>query len=151
MELFENQPYEFILNASREEKMVLKKFVHRTFNGFDCIFFVNALKNIYLNRGGMQKIFEGGFETDNTIFSALTFFYRIFYELGGERSRKHVANVLMGASGKRLNMYLRWMVRNDDSGIDFGLWHGIPASSLMLPLDVHTGNVARKLGILICN
>ncbi len=72
----------------------------------------------------------------------------MFYEIDGERTRKHVSNVAKGASGKRLNMFLRWMIRKDEAGIDFGLWNNIPPSALMLPLDVHTGNVARKLGIL---
>ena len=80
--------------------------------------------------------------------SALEHFYSVFFEIKGERTRKHISNVAKGASGKRLNMFLRWMVRKDNQGVDFGIWEGIPKASLMLPLDVHTGNVARKLGIL---
>jgi len=80
--------------------------------------------------------------------SALRHFHSVFFETPGERTRKHIANVERGASAKRLNMFLRWMIRDDKKGVDFGLWNGIPASSLMLPLDVHTGNVARKLGLL---
>ena len=96
----------------------------------------------------MQTVFEAGFKLENSVKSALKEFYKVFFEIGGERSRKHVSNVEKGASAKRLNMFLRWMVRNDTCKVDFGLWNGIPQSALMLPLDVHTGNVARKLGLL---
>jgi uncharacterized protein (TIGR02757 family) len=148
MSLLEFQPHDFILNSSGKEQKRLEKFVHRTFNGTDCMYFIRSLQNIYKNHGGLQPVFEKGFLSDNTVKSALEHFYSVFFELKGERTRKHVSNVAKGASGKRLNMYLRWMVRNDDRGVDFGIWNGIPASELMLPLDVHTGNVARKLGIL---
>lgn len=148
LELMENRPFEFILNATDSEMNVLKKFVHRTFNGQDCIYFIYSLKNIYTNHGGLQQVFEAGFRNNNSVESALKHFHRVFFEIPGERTRKHVANVERGASAKRLNMLLRWLVRDDDFGVDFGLWKGIPTSALMLPLDVHTGNVARKLGLL---
>lgn len=148
MSLMENQPYDFILNASDAELARLEQFVHRTFNGKDCIYFIRSLKNIYKNHNGLQAVFEKGFAKDRTVKSALSTFYQIFFEIEGERTRKHISNVQKGSTGKRLNMYLRWMVRDDKSGVDFGLWKGIPASVLMLPLDVHTGNVGRKLGLL---
>ena len=148
--LMGNQPFDFVLNASNPEIQQLQKFVHRTFNGTDCIYFINSLKNIYKNHGGLQSVFEMGFQSANqrTVKSALANLFEIFFELPGERTRKHISNVQKGSSGKRLNMFLRWMVRNDKNGVDFGIWDGIPASELMLPLDVHTGNVGRKLGIL---
>lgn len=148
--LMGNQPFDFVLNASNPEIQQLQKFVHRTFNGTDCIYFINSLKNIYKNHGGLQSVFETGFQSASrqTVKSALANLFEIFFELPGERTRKHISNVQKGSSGKRLNMFLRWMVRNDKSGVDFGIWEGIPASKLMLPLDVHTGNVGRKLGIL---
>ena len=146
--LMGNQPFDFILNASNAEIQQLQKFVHRTFNGNDCIYFIQSLKNIYKNHGGLQSVFETGFENEKTVKSALANLFEIFFELPGERTRKHISNVQKGSSGKRLNMFLRWMVRNDKSGVDFGIWDGIPASELMLPLDVHTGNVGRKLGLL---
>ncbi len=148
--LMGNQPFDFVLNASNPEIQQLQKFVHRTFNGTDCIYFINSLKNIYKNHGGLQSVFEMGFQSASrrTVKSALANLFEIFFELPGERTRKHISNVQKGSSGKRLNMFLRWMVRNDKSGVDFGIWEGIPASELMLPLDVHTGNVGRKLGIL---
>ncbi|MCG6189154.1 TIGR02757 family protein [Maribellus maritimus] len=148
MSLMEFQPHDFILNSSAEDQKILRKFVHRTFNGTDCIYFNRSLQNIYKNHNGLQSVFEKGFQKEKKVKSALAYFYSVFFELAGERTRKHISNVDKGASGKRLNMYLRWMVRKDNCGVDFGLWKGIPTKELMLPLDVHTGNVARKLGIL---
>ena len=148
MAMLDNQPHDFILNASDAEIDRLQHFVHRTFNGNDCIYFIQALRNIYKNHGGLQTVFENGFQQDKDIKSALAHFYQIFFKLDGERTRKHISNVQTGASAKRLNMYLRWLVRDDKKGVDFGLWQGIPKSELMLPLDVHTGNVGRKLGLL---
>lgn len=148
MAMLDNQPHDFILNASEDELKHLQKFVHRTFNGNDCVYFIRALRNIYTNHGGLQTVFTVGYQQDETIKSALAHFYNTFFEVDGERTRKHISNVQKGASAKRLNMYLRWLVRNDKRGIDFGLWNGIPSSALMLPLDVHTGNVGRKLGLL---
>ena len=148
MTLLEFQPLDFVLNSSFKDQQRLEKFVHRTFNGTDCIYFIRSLQNIYKNHGGLQSVFENGFQHENSVKSSLEHFYPIFFELKGERTRKHISNVSKGASGKRLNMYLRWMIRNDKRGVDFGLWNGIPSSELMLPLDVHTGNIARKLGLL---
>lgn len=143
-----NQPYKFIVEGTSSDFEKLGTFVHRTFNGHDCIYFMHSLKNIYQNHGGLQTVFETGYETGESIKSALVHFHKVFFETPGERTRKHVANVERGASAKRLNMFLRWMIRKDKNGVDFGIWKGIPASALMLPLDVHTGNVARKLGLL---
>ena len=148
MIMMENQPHDFILNASTSEKKQLTRFVHRTFNGSDCIYFVDSLQNIYKKDSGLQAVFETGYKLENSVKSALMHFHHIFFEIPGERSRKHVSNVRTGASAKRLNMFLRWMIRKDDKDVDFGIWQGIPVSKLMLPLDVHTGNVARKLGLL---
>lgn len=147
--LMNNNPIEFLLNTPEEEWEVFLSFKHRTFNGIDCIYFLKALKNIYQNHGGMEQVFTLGYQNENSIFSALVYFRKIFFELDHQhRTEKHVSDVLKGASAKRLNMYLRWMVRSDKAEVDFGLWKQIPVSALMLPLDVHTGNVARKLGLL---
>jgi len=148
MQLMDNSPYEFITQNSEKKMKHLESFVHRTFNGQDCIYFARSLRNIYQNHGGLQQVFETGFSKENSIKEALAHFYKVFFELPGERTRKHISNVERGAAAKRLNMFLRWLVRTDNCGVDFGLWKGIPASKLMLPLDVHTGNVARKLGLL---
>jgi uncharacterized protein (TIGR02757 family) len=148
MRLMDEQPYDFVLNSSPTDLKPLHRFVHRTFNGDDCIFFLQSLQNIYKNQGGLESVFQQGFENDHTVKAALTEFFTRFFEIGGERTRRHVSNVEKDAAAKRLNMYLRWMVRSDKTKVDFGLWKGIAQSALMLPLDVHTGNVARKLGLL---
>jgi uncharacterized protein (TIGR02757 family) len=149
MALMENQPHDFVINASVSDIKNLNHFAHRTFNGSDCIYFIKSLRNIYQSHCGLQSVFETGFGKENEVKSALSEFYKLFFEVGGERSRKHVSNVGKGASAKRLNMFLRWMVRTDKNNVDFGLWNGIPQSALLLPLDLHTGNVARKLGLLL--
>jgi uncharacterized protein (TIGR02757 family) len=148
MYLMDNNPYNFIATATPSEHHLLEKFVHRTFQGTDCIYFIRSLRHIMVHHNGLKNVFETGFSKEGTVRGALGYFHSVFFELAGERTRKHVANVETGATGKRLNMFLRWMVRSDNCGVDFGLWKGIPPSSLMLPLDVHTGNVARKLGLL---
>ena len=149
MHLMEYRPYEFIVNASSSEYHLLNKFTHRTFNGDDCNYLVQSLNNIYKHNGGLQTIIGNAFLEGESIKKALIKLHFKIFELPGERTRKHIANVERGASAKRLNMFLRWMVRNDSRGVDFGLWPEIPASALMLPLDVHTGNFARKVVILI--
>lgn len=147
--LMNKNPIEFLLNTPEDEWYTFLDFKHRTFNGIDCIYFLKALKHIYKNHNGLEQVFTDGYQKDETVFSALVHFRKVFFEVEHEhRTEKHVSDVLKGAAAKRLNMYLRWMIRSDNSGVDFGLWKQIPVSALMLPLDVHTGNVARKLGLL---
>lgn len=145
----DNAPYDFVMNAEEDDLKVVEKFVHRTFNGIDCTYFLQALQNIYIHHGGLERVFQQGFDTDKTVYSALQHFRNVFFELPHvRRTEKHVGDVTRNAAAKRLNMLLRWMVREDVQGVDFGLWNGIPTSALMLPLDVHTGNVGRALGLL---
>lgn len=146
----DNAPHDFILNHSAKELAPFKKFVHRTFNGTDCVFFIKSLQNIYLKHGGLEGAFGKGIKTkDESIKNGITGFRKIFLEIKHEsRSDKHISNPESKSSAKRLCMYLRWMVRNDKKGVDFGIWKKINASQLCLPLDVHTGNVSRKLGLL---
>ena len=149
VQLMENNPIEFLLNTPENEWNSFLDFKHRTFNGIDCLYFLKSLRDIYQNHGGLEQVFMEGYLKDETVFSALVHFRKIFFELKHEhRTEKHVSDVEKGAAAKRLNMFLRWMVRSDQSGVDFGLWKQIPVSALMLPLDVHTGNVARKLELL---
>lgn len=146
----DDAPYDFVMHAGKEDLNMIEKFVHRTFNGIDCKYFLYALRNIYEHHGGLEKVFQLGFEKGNTIYSALYHFRTVFFELPhATRTEKHIGNVSRNAAAKRLNMLLRWMVRKDEQGVDFGIWKNIPLSSLMLPLDVHTGNVGRALGLLI--
>ena len=147
--LLGNQPHDFVVNASPEQLRSFREFQHRTFQGPDAEYFMFALQHIYRHHDGLRMVFETSFRSGNSIFNALVRFRDLFLSLPGPpRTRKHIPDVLKGAAAKRLNMFLRWMVRSDPRGVDFGLWTGIPASALMIPLDVHTGNVARKLGLL---
>ena len=145
--LMEGTPYLFIMHATPADLNSFSKFYHRTFNGRDCIFFLESLQNIYLHHGGLENCFSGvsRYGMKNTILK----FRKLFLEIPHEnRAEKHVSDPSKGSSCKRLNMFLRWMVRNDNRGVDFGLWKKIPPSELLCPLDVHTGNVARKLGLI---
>ncbi|MEZ7868092.1 MAG: TIGR02757 family protein [Paludibacteraceae bacterium] len=147
MDLMDNSPYQFLMEE--KEFVRFNRFVHRTFNGIDCHFFLNSLKNIYQNYGGLEQVFTDGFQKNETIFGALHHFRNLFLNMPHEaRSRKHLSDVTTNSAAKRLNMFLRWMVRKDDTGVDFGLWRNIPMSALMLPLDVHTGDVGHALGLI---
>jgi uncharacterized protein (TIGR02757 family) len=149
MKLMENKPYDFIMHAGDNDLKRLDGFVHRTFNSTDCLYFVSSLRNIYQNYSGLQGVFEKGYKDSLSIKDAISHFRTIFFEQPHlNRTCKHVSNVEANAAAKRINMYLRWMVRNDGKKVDFGLWNGIPTSALHIPLDVHTGNLARKLGLL---
>ncbi len=149
MKLMEGNPYDFLMQAEHQDWSRFSEFRHRTFNGTDLLFFLRSLRNIYLHHGGLEAVFTYGFRQEQSIDSALRYFRKIFFETAHEvRSGKHISDIDKGASAKRLNMFLRWMVRYDEGGVDFGLWRQIPAAALMLPLDVHSGNQARMLGLL---
>ncbi|MCG8578346.1 MAG: TIGR02757 family protein [Bacteroidales bacterium] len=148
MRLLEHEPYEFLIHSSQSDWKRLETFYYRTFTSTDCLYFLKSLKQIYIHYGGLEQVFEDGYKKGD-IKSALIHFREIFLCFDSpQRTHKHIANILKGASAKRLNMYLRWMVRNDGKGVDFGLWKSISPSDLLLPLDVHTGNVSRQLGLL---
>jgi len=146
VEIMENSPYEFIQNYTEDFAKDLK-FVHRTFNAYDLDFFFRSLQNIY-SKGGL----ENAFAPHPTIFGSqgrIIQFRNLFLETEHEkRSEKHISNPEGNSAAKRLNMYLRWMCRKDNKGVDFGIWDSIPMSELAVPLDVHTANIARKLGLI---
>lgn len=147
IDMMDGSPHDFILNATDKGIEKFKNFKHRTFNGEDCIFFLRSLRNIYQKYDGLESLFSP--KPAEALLQGIERFRKAFFSLPyPERTGKHIADPLKGASAKRINMFLRWMVRRDDSGVDFGLWTGIPMSALYCPLDVHTGEVARKLGIL---
>jgi uncharacterized protein (TIGR02757 family) len=150
MNWMDESPHEFILNHSAKDLKPFKTFVHRTFNGADCLCFIRSLKHIYAQHDSLEEAFLPlGKLSDQPIGSAITSFRNLFFSIPHpERSRKHLSDPEQGSAAKRINMYLRWMVRSDKREVDFGLWTRIPASILMCPLDVHSGNVARKLGLL---
>ena len=150
MELMDNAPYDFVIGAKANDLKRLSGFVHRTFNSDDLLFFVESLRNIYANKGGLEAAFSDGIKPGDTdVFNALCGFRSRFLDSPHlPRSVKHIANPATGSTAKRINMFLRWMVRSDNKGVDFGLWKSIFPALLCCPLDVHVGNVARKLGLL---
>ncbi|WP_418510117.1 TIGR02757 family protein [Corallibacter sp.] len=146
MELMGNAPYDFIMNHQEKDLDNLTRFVHRTFNDVDFKYFIKSLKNIYTNHNGLEAIF---ITKDNTLQNTISEFKDIFFELEHPlRTQKHISNPLKGSAAKRINMWLRWLCRKDSAGVDFGIWQQIKPSQLSCPLDVHSGNVARKLGLL---
>jgi len=148
MEMMECAPYDFIMNFKDRDLAILGKFVHRTFNSSDLLYFMHALRHIYRDRGGLEKIFST-FQTSESLQPAIHELHRVFFELPHEtRTEKHVSDPFKGSAAKKINMVLRWMVRKDDKGVDFGIWEAISPSIVSCPLDVHSGNVARRLGIL---
>ncbi len=153
MQLMNHQPHEFVLNFTENKKtyLQLKSFVHRTFNGDDLIYFLLALQNIYRHHKDMESLFLLGYNKNETdLKNAIIKFRDQFFQLPyPTRTLKHFSNPAANSATKRINMFLRWMVRKDNEGVDFGLWNHIPASVLSCPLDVHSGNVARKMGLLL--
>jgi uncharacterized protein (TIGR02757 family) len=149
IELMDNNPLDFIVNHKEKDLKRFNGFVHRTFNEVDIKFFIESLKNIYLNHNGLEGIFIDNFKKNNEIRKTISAFRKVFFEIEyPKRTEKHLANVEKNSAAKRVNMFLRWMVRKDKHGVDFGIWD-IPTSELMMPLDVHSGNVSRKLGLLL--
>ncbi|MDD3108698.1 MAG: TIGR02757 family protein [Alistipes sp.] len=149
MARMDHAPYAFTLEASFEELRQLSTFVHRTFNGTDCIDFVQGLRSICREYGSLGGFFETHYTACQDMRGVLSRFVSRFREAEHHpHCEKHLSSIDRGGAYKRLNMYLRWMVRQDQRGVDFGLWRAIPASALYLPLDLHTGNTARALGLL---
>ncbi len=148
MELMGNTPYDFVMNHRNEDLDNLSDFKHRTFNGIDFQFFIKSLKNIYLNHGGLEAVFSKNIK-EQSLQPAIHEFKKVFFEIPHpQRTTKHVSDPYKGSAAKRINMYLRWMIRTDPFGVDLGVWTNIPSAYLSCPLDVHTGNVGRKLGFI---
>lgn len=150
MRLMNDEPHDFILNFTKKDAARFEGFVHRTFNSTDCVFFLNSLKHIFTKHGGLEAAFSTDFSSKETdVKNAITNFRALFLNTEHQsRSEKHISNPSAKSSAKRLCMFLRWMVRKDKHGVDFGIWKSIKSSQLCLPLDLHTGNVSRKLGLL---
>lgn len=145
----EGDPYHFLMNMEESDLGVFAGFRHRTFLEEDAAFVVRGLSRICRDGGGLSTVFRTGYEKDGTVKSAIEYFRETMLQSGHlKRSEKHLASPASGSAAKRLNMYLRWMVRKDTGGVDFGIWDFIPPSELRLPLDRHTGTVARQLGLL---
>lgn len=149
MDLMHRSPHDFVLNATEKDLKSLSEFIYRTFNGDDLLFLVAALREMYAVHGGLEKVAEKGYNQSGKIKDAITSIRSALLSTPHlKRSEKHLANPEAGSAAKRINMFLRWMIRKDDKGVDFGIWKSIPESKLMCPLDVHSGRVARKLGLL---
>ncbi|MBT8393993.1 MAG: TIGR02757 family protein [Bacteroidia bacterium] len=148
MQLLDSSPYDFVVNHTDSELEKLKPFVHRTFNGNDCIQFIKSLQHIYMDHDGLEAVFVKHAES-NSVQNSIHHFKRYFFEIEHlKRTQKHVSDPLKNSAAKRINMFLRWMVRNDNVGVDLGIWKSLSPAQLSCPLDVHSGNVARKLGLL---
>lgn len=149
IDIMGGEPHRFICDASAVEFAELEGFVHRTFNSDDLHTFFMSLHNIYTNEGGIGAFFEREYLEHGDIRPVINNFRKLFFQNPHpQRSEKHLSSIEKGAACKRLNMYIRWMVRDDKNGVDFGLWRDIPTSALYLPLDVHSANVGRALGLL---
>lgn len=146
MELMGNSPYDFVMSHKETDLEIFNGFVHRTFNETDFKYFIKSLKNIYTNHNGLESVFN---TENNSLQHTISEFKKLFFEIEHPtRTTKHISDPLKGSAAKRLNMWLRWLCRNDNNGVDFGLWKNVNPSQLSCPLDVHSGNVARKLGLL---
>ncbi|KPL08969.1 MAG: hypothetical protein AMS26_23480 [Bacteroides sp. SM23_62] len=149
MSRMDHDPYAFLMNLTSDDLNVFSGFRHRTFNEQDCRFFIQSLHEIYKNKGGLYRVFLEGYSGKRSVMHAILGFRDIFLGIKhSPRTEKHLADPLTGSAAKRLNMFLRWMIRQDANGVDFGIWEKISPADLYIPLDIHTGNVARKLGLL---
>lgn len=149
MRYMDNAPYDFVVNASNEELATLRTYVHRTFNGEDFIDFIRGMRHIINKWGGIGTFFEERYCATQDLRVVLSEFRQEFHSVEhNPHSEKHISSIDKGAACKRLCMYLRWMVRYDDRGVDFGMWRKIPMSALYMPLDIHTGRMGRNLGLL---
>lgn len=150
-ELMDNAPHDFILNHSETDRRRFLEFKHRTFQATDTLYFLEFFQNFYRRNQSLEDAFARHLQpADTTVERALTGFHRDFFDhpFAPERTRKHVATPERGSTCKRINMFLRWMVRRDEAGVDFGIWQKIRPAQLLVPLDVHVERVARRLGLL---
>lgn len=149
MRFMDNAPADFVLNASESDLNHLRSYVHRTFNGDDLRSFVLGLRHIIEGWGSVGGYFEQRYNEEGDLRPVLSSFRRDFFAVDHlAHAEKHLSSIDRGAACKRLCMYLRWFVRHDDRGVDFGLWQGIPMHALYMPLDIHTGRLGRAFGLL---
>lgn len=150
MDFLDDAPFEFVMQAKSKELKRLETFVYRTFQGPDLQSMVLGLRRIYSEEGGLENVMQLEKDQLDTAQGIVRYRNAMLATKGfTERTAKHIADPSSGSSAKRLNMFLRWMVRKDGAGVDFGIWNNMRPDQLICPLDVHTGNVGRKLGLLI--
>ncbi|MCU0390471.1 MAG: TIGR02757 family protein [Thermoflexibacter sp.] len=148
--LMDNQPYQFVKYHQTNDLKSFLKFKHRTFNATDLLYFIHFLKYFYNQYNSLAKAFEVESQHITPIKEMLIKFHHLFFSLADspQRTQKHISTPERKSACKRLNMYMRWMVRKDKNGVDFGIWEHISPSILICPLDVHVERVARKLKLL---
>ena len=152
MQLMKMQPHQFILHHSEKELQNLLQFKHRTFNTTDLLYFIEFLKYHYSKHNSLEDAFSKWMSAkDETIEKALIGFHHYFFSIEDvpERTKKHIATPEKKSNCKRLNMFLRWMVRTDNNGVDFGIWQKIKPSQLICPVDIHVARVAKRLNLLL--
>lgn len=148
LDLMGNSPFDFVKNFSEKDVAVFEsQNIHRTFNGVDFIYFIKQFKEIYSKNETLEDLFLIK-DSETNFYHSIERFRKVFVTEEKHRSHKHVSSPYKNSSSKRIMMFLRWMVRNDNRGVDFGIWKNIDAKYLSIPLDVHTGNISRKLGLI---
>ena len=148
MHLMGNAPFDFVMSHTSTDLERLENFAHRTFNETDFVTFIKGLRHIYTNHNGLENVFTLYQEKDS-LQKSIHEFKKVFFEIEHQnRTQKHISDPSNNSAAKRLNMFLRWMVRQDNKGVDLGIWKNISPAALSCPLDVHSGNVARKLNLL---
>jgi len=147
MKRMDNSPYQFIKNHTVKDLETLKKFKHRTFNEDDLFYFVESLHHHYSKHNSLEQAFfpTKNLNTEQGLIQFRNYFFSYEHL---KRTEKHISSPLQKSTCKRLAMFLRWMVRKDTNGVDFGLWKNISSSQLICPIDVHVARVAKKLGLL---
>lgn len=151
LQRMDNAPYDFVQNHSDDDLKRLLGFKHRTFNDTDLLYFIHFLHYHYSANASLETAFRNGMSTeDETTENALNYFFKYFFSLedAPARTKKHIASPNKNSTCKRLNMFLRWMVRRDDKGVDFGIWKSISPAQLVCPIDVHVARVAYRFNLL---
>lgn len=151
LSLMDNSPHDFILNHQENDLKRFLNFKHRTFNATDTLYFLHFFQQHYKKYNSLEDAFTIKFEAkEPNVMQALTHFHEYFFSLEDypERTRKHIATPARNSACKRINMFLRWMVRQDDKGVDFGIWQTIKPQQLICPCDVHVERVARSLSLI---
>ncbi len=143
-------PHQFVLHHTEKDLKNLLHFKHRTFNTTDLLYFIQFLQHHYKLHHSLETAFVPHLKSTVIIEDALNHFYALFFSLDDapERTKKHIAAPFKGSTCKRLNMFLRWMVRSDNKGVDFGIWKSIKPCQIICPVDVHVGRVARRLNLI---
>ena len=150
MNWMDNAPHDFIIHHQKDDLKKLSSFVHRTFNDTDLLYFIYVLGEHYKKSESLETMFSPVHSEHSSQEERLNNFYNRFfqYDWHPARTHKHIASPAKKSACKRLNMFLRWMVRKDNNGVDFGLWNTIQPSDLICPLDVHVERIARQLGLI---